>query len=63
MKITVHVLFSKPIKLSQKLRINDASLLHWETGEKKAVTEGGKEENYNFGAAVAAAFSIQCPIL
>lgn len=35
MKITVHVLFSKPINLSQKLRINDASLLHWETEGKK----------------------------
>lgn len=40
----MRVLFSKPINLSQKLRINDVSLLHWETGEKRQWQRGKRRK-------------------
>lgn len=40
----MHVLFSKPTNLSQELRINDVSLLHWKTGEKRQWQKGKKKK-------------------
>lgn len=39
------------------------SLIHTVRMGKKAVKEGGKEENYNLDVTAAAASSTQCPTL